>query len=663
MPNYKRLSLISPLVVILSAFLLEMTYLGEVQHRFPTAFSREPFCGVDAVSFIERATGLLSGALPGNRTYFFLPGYPLYLVGLSYFFEEWLLLPVYLQVLFQLLGIATLVRIGRMLFSPLTGVLAGLGLATYKYYLFYVACHDQSLITTPALLLAVFLLLRFYDRQQSKFLLGAGAAFGVIALSRPTVVVILPVILLWLLWVCYRVSLWQAGKLIFFLLPLVAIIGPFTWHNYQVSGRLVLISDNFGLNIFQSNNPYATGLDILAHDRSQPGGVYYAEILSRIKEGETTFVNESQRYFREQPAEALGLLLKKTWLWFGEAEEPLSEPFAPWRIDEVKTLALLPLRWQAMAMVALLGLWLVAGKKDYYARVSLLWLVYGFYSLGTIIFFIQLRLRLPFVPFVILFAAALIGSAARWSRQRPRLFWAVLTLLLMLSPVLPGMSVLAILFAGLGLWPYLTQPSPIHYRWLAGGIVVYLLLVGIWTQAMALASANTQPMDVYLGPPVAGPNILGQTIQIDCPNFNRIELTLGTFNDRHDQPVTFYLASDLSAQQILYAERFEGRSVTDFQKRSFSFPPIRDSAGQTYFFFISAPAASPDNAITGRGYTDTPLGRGHDKAIDYYPAGTAFAGPLENLQPLRADFAFGAYCDLSWWQRIQGVFDHLWAEA
>ncbi|HMQ54515.1 MAG TPA: glycosyltransferase family 39 protein [Anaerolineae bacterium] len=660
MSTRHRVLLVSPLLVILIAFFLEMTYLAEIQQRFPTAFSREPFCGVDAVSFIERADGLLSGALPGDQTYRFLPGYPLYLAVVYHFFADYLVLPVYLLLPFQLVGLAALYRIGRILFSPLAGILAALGLATYKYYLFYVSCHAQALITTPALLLAVFLLLRFHDRQQIRFLVGAGATLGVVALSRPTVVVMLPMIMLWLLWACYRVSLWQAGKLVFFFLPLVAIIGPFTWHNYQTSGRLVLISDNFGLNIFQSNNPYATGLDILAHDRSQPGGVYYAEILSRIEQGETTFVAETQRFFREQPAQALALLAKKTWLWFGEAEEPLSEPFAPWRIDDVHTLAPLPLRWQALAVAALLGLLLVPGRKDYYSKVSLLGIVYGLYSLATIIFFVQLRIRLPFVPFVILFAAALMASAPEWGRRQPKRFGTVLVVLLILSPLLPGMSVLALLFAGLGLWPYLTRPAPNRYRWVAGGIVVYLTLVGVWTQAVDLASANSQPMDVYLGPPVAGPNILGQTIQVDCSNFNRIEITLGTFNERADQPVTFALATDPSAQQILYSESFDGASVTDYQTRSFSFPPIPDSAGKSYFFFITAPTATPQTAITGRGYTDTPLGRGHDKAIDYYPAGTAFAGSLGNLQPLRADFAFGAYCDLAWWQKIQGVYNHLW---
>lgn len=661
MDNYKKIIPVIPLFIILLAFFLEMSLLAEVQQKFPTIFGQKPVCGVDAQSFIERATGLLSGALPGNNTYHFLPGYPLYLAILYRFLGDWLLLPVFIQALLQLLGIAALYRIGCLIFSPLSGILAALGLATYKYYLFYLPCHDQSLITTPALILAVFLLLRFYTHQQSKYLLGAATALGVATLSRPTILTILPVIFLWLFWACYRVSFWQFGKnFMALLLPLLVIIGPFTWHNYQVSGRLVAISDNFGLNIFNSYSPYANGLDVLAHDRSQPAGVHFSEVLSQVEKGETTFVAEALRYMGEQPVHALTLTVKKTWLWFGEEEEKLIEPFFPWRINQVRTLAPLPLTWQGMAVLALLGTFLVSRKKHPYSKIGILWLVYGFYSLMTIIFFVQLRLRLPFVPYVTLWAAALLGTASTWSCQRPKLFWGVLALLLILSPLIPGIALLALIFAGLGLMPHLTRHAQTGYRWAAGGILLYLLLIGIWTQANALASTASQPIDTYLGPPVAGLNILGQTVRMDCNGFNQVDMTLGTFNDRHNQPVTFYLATDTSAQEILYTESFNSSSVSDYQKRRFSFPPITDSAGQTYFFFISSPTSTPDNAITGRGYTDTPLGRGYDKGIDQYPGGNAFAGPLSNLQPIRADIAFKARCNLTLWQKVQGVFTHFW---
>jgi hypothetical protein len=136
---------------------------------------------------------------------------------------------------------------------------------------------------------------------------------------------------------------------------------------------------------------------------------------------------------------------------------------------------------------------------------------------------------------------------------------------------------------------------------------------------------------------------------MDCDGLNRIDITLGLFNRRQpDQPATFHLATDTSAQEVLFAETFDGSSVRDYQVRSFYFEPIVDSAGQDFFFFITSPASSPDRAITARGYSDTP--------IDHYPPGHAFAGQVGAMQQLQADFAFGAYCDLRLWEKIGAVF-------
>lgn len=52
---------------------------------------------------------------------------------------------------------------------------------------------------------------------------------------------------------------------------------------------------------------------------------------------------------------------------------------------------------------------------------------------------------------------------------------------------------------------------------------------------IALAADVSQTLDHYLGPPLAATGILGQTFQMDCDGLNRVEVTLGTFNEQHDQ--------------------------------------------------------------------------------------------------------------------------------
>jgi hypothetical protein len=644
--NRKNIEKLLPLFILLLAFSLQTNYLTELRDIFPNSFIDKPFCGVDAEAHAQRAIGVLDGSIPGDKVFYFLPLYPIYLAILRQVLGDSLLLPVFVQALFQIVGIAALYGIGRLTYSPLAGVLATLGLATYNYYVFYLPCFDQALLTTPLLLLAVFLLIKYHARQQTQYLLGAGLTFGVAALSRPTALAILPIVVIWLFWI--KGSIRQFGRsVIFLVLPVFVVMSPFTWHNYLVSGRLLLLSNNFGINLFTGNNPDAQGFDSLAHIQSQPSVLRFLETIERVHKGETTFTAEVLRFGREQPLDALALTARKTWLWFGETEQPLIEPFFPLAIWQTRTLSPLPLQWQAMAIVALLGIVLVRGRC--WPRTVLLWLIYATFSLITILFFIQFRFRLPAVPFVMLFAASLVASAPQWSLQRPERFWLVLALLLPLLPVISGLGLFALLFAGLGLWPHLRQNRPTRYYWITATILLYVFLANLWMRANALASDVSQTIDIYLGPPLAATGILGQTFQMDCDGLNQIVITLGTFNNNHHQPITFYLATDTSAQEILFSETFEGSSVRDYQERSFVFPPIDASAGQTFFFFISSSASTPDQAITARGYSDTP--------IDYYPAGHAFAGQLGQLQQIQADFAFSAYCHLTFWQKMQAVFN------
>jgi hypothetical protein len=645
---------LTPLLILLLAFGLQTAYLAELRAMFPGSFASEPFCGVDAKAHLARSVELLDGSLPGKEPYVFIPLYPFYLAFLKAWLGDSILLAVLLQLLLQVVGIAALYGIGRLVFSPLTGALATLGLATYNYYHYYMPCYDQTLLTTPFFSLTVFFLLRFHQRGRLAWLLLAGVMLALAVLSRPTLLVIFPVVAVWFVWVGY--SLRQTTKnMVLLILPFIILVWPITWHNYQVSGRFILISDNFGVNLFTGNNPDAQGLDSLAESQSQPAVLRYIEIYKLVEAGETTLPAEVWRYIREQPYDWLALMLKKTWLWFAEIDERLLSPFFPLMVSQSRTLAYLPVEWQATLVVAIVGIVLASGTAISKERVVLLWLIYGILSVATIIFFIDLRFRLPFAPFIMLSAAAPLAVAPEWGRNRPRRFWLTLAILLLLYPLVPALWFYILLFVGLELlrggrvWQVESnsrRQTTVHYSSLAL-VCLYLLAVGWWVYANRLATDVSQAIDHYLGPPLVGAGILGQTFQMDCNGLNHLQVTLGVRREQHDQPVIFYLARDLSSHEILFSETFDGATVQDYQKKKFFFEPISDSAGQTFFFFLASPTSTPQNNLTARGYTDTP--------VDRYPAGQAWAGQRGAPQPLQADFAFEAGCDLSGWQKAQMV--------
>jgi len=632
---------IAPHLILLVAFWLQLSYLAELQAGFPAVFGQQPFCGVDAVAHVERAEGLLDGLLPGENSYFFIPLYPLFLASLKSFGGHSLLLPIYLQALLQLLAVAALYSMGRMLFSAGTGALAALGLASYNYYLFYLPCFDQVLLTVPFFTLGIFFVLSFHRSQKLSQLIWAGITLGLAAMSRPTILVVLPVIILWLFFYLHVPlsrfrwqRLWRfiqySGLLV---VPFLIMVSPITWHNYQVSGRFILISDNLGVNLFTGNNPDAYGLDSLAHVQSQPAVVRFIETQTLVNEGKTTLTAEVWRYISQQPGDWLALTAKKAWLWLAETDERLVSPYFPLPVSQSSVLSFLPIKWPALAVAALLGLLLMVTGQRNRRAVYLLGAVYGVFSAATIIFFIQLRFRLPFAPFVLLAAAVALTSAPKLRQQNRWLYWLVVLGFALLYPFIPGLWLFILLFVGLGLGAK-PRPAPQISIFVVLIIISYLFGVSLWQQARAPAAAQT--IDHYLGPPLVGEGVLGQTFQISCNGLNQIEITLGLFDHPHNQPVTFYLATDKAGQNILYSEKFEGSLVKDYQKWRFSFPPVADSAGQTYFFFLASPAATLNNTITARGYTDTP--------VDHYTGGSAYAGELGNLQKTQADFAFAAYC-------------------
>ncbi|HEX9925645.1 MAG TPA: glycosyltransferase family 39 protein, partial [Anaerolineae bacterium] len=304
---------IMPHLTILLAFGLHLAYLVEIRQVFPDRFTVEPFCGVDAVAHVQRADGILDGTIPGQDTFYFIPFYPLYLAGLKWLVGDSLLMPLLIQALVQTVGLAALYSLGRLLFSPLTGLLAALGLATYSYYVYYGPCFDQALFTAPFLTLGLFFLVKYDRRRHDGSILGAGLALAIAVLSRPTTLAVLPVVVIWLFW--FRQSLPQFRRTVVLLvLPVIIMISPITWHNYRASGRFVLLSDNFGVNLFTGNNPAASGLDSLAHAQSQPAVLHFLAVRARVIERhETTYAAEVLSYLREQPADALALTLRKTW--------------------------------------------------------------------------------------------------------------------------------------------------------------------------------------------------------------------------------------------------------------------------------------------------------------------------------------------------------------
>jgi hypothetical protein len=131
---------------------------------------------------------------------------------------------------------------------------------------------------------------------------------------------------------------------------------------------------------------------------------------------------------------------------------------------------------------------------------------------------------------------------------------------------------------------------------------------------------------------IKGDFIIGQTFTAPLNNLQRIDIAFRTFGRRNSHDVTFYLKPAPESSEVIYQETFNASELSDYRWRTFSFPPIADSASKSFFFYFASPDSVSGDAITVGGAQG-----------DWYNGGTAYFGPI----PTDADIAFLTYYGLS----------------
>jgi hypothetical protein len=230
--------------------------------------------------------------------------------------------------------------------------------------------------------------------------LGAGAALGLAALFAPTV---LPFALV-------AIALLRKPVLVgTYLVGLALAIAPVTWSNWQRGHEVVLVSTNGPINLYIGNN--ASYDDTLA---IRPGPHW--EALE--KHPRSWFVDEAESFWAHEPGRALGLYLRKVFLYLDGPEIPRDTDVYAMRASS-SLLSVLVTRgppWLpdgVLVPLALVGAALCWGERRKVA--SLYWLV-GTQIVVVAAFFVTSRYRVPVVPVLAMLACAGVQRIARGSR-------------------------------------------------------------------------------------------------------------------------------------------------------------------------------------------------------------------------------------------------------
>ncbi len=196
--------------------------------------------------------------------------YTLYLTGVYALFGYHPLIARLIQSLLGGILMPWLIyRLGKEHFSNKVGLIAAGLSAVYLYFVYYAA----ALMTETFYIIGILWILDVATRLgadppkdtplSSAYYLNAsldlGLAMAVTVLFRQVILLFFPVLFLWLFWRSFRRKKTSAFKIIGVLsgatLILIAAILPWTYRNYQVFNRFVLLNTNAGYAFFWGNHP------------------------------------------------------------------------------------------------------------------------------------------------------------------------------------------------------------------------------------------------------------------------------------------------------------------------------------------------------------------------------------------------------------------------
>ncbi len=456
------------MIALLLAAALRIAYFVSFQSGYEFA----DHLHLDPRSYHEQGLSVAAGFDP-------MPGQPFYQSPLYAYFigSIYRLLPgdlTAVRLVQILLGVSTVLFIAlatMKLFGTGAGVLAAFLAALYAPFLFY-----EMQIMKPALgvcLIAGGILASLFAAESALAAILAGLAFGLSALVRENLILLLPVGFVWIL--LQRKTLALAfpggaplaggkrgrvsgdrmkigsvpigpiplGRALLFLAAGAAVILPITARNFGASGEWIAVTSQGGQNFYIGNNPAARGYytdlpfvrpdprfeqgDFRREGERRAGGTLTYRALSSFWYG------EGMRWIRENPADAWQLLQWKLLHLGNDQEIPDNEHFGYMRA-RFPALRLAPLTFGWLFPFALLGM--IAGRGALRER-GLLYAGVFVQALSLVGFYVFARYRLAIMPFLIPFAAhgmmVLAGVIGWRNTEYPRRMFAQIAVALLLG--------------------------------------------------------------------------------------------------------------------------------------------------------------------------------------------------------------------------------------
>ncbi len=403
------------LIVFFLALVVRLVFLWQMQGN---PFFSLPL--VDEKAYTDFARQLVdSGSLPSGP-FWQAPLYQFFLTLIYFFFKEDFFNVVRLiQVLLGAVNCGLIYLVARQYLENRTvAVIAGIIAAFYAPFLFFEYQLLSPVVEIFFNLLILLCFVRYLLFRRTGVLLLAGLLIGLSAITRGSILLLVPFFLVKLFrehrFKRLRVSL---GFLACIIIPII----PVTVYNYSQCREFIPLSYNAGCNFYLGNNAdYEETMSI------SPGfawnrfvGQPRREGIKGYNEHSNYFFKKSVEFIKGRPAQYLALLGKKA-LLFCNGDELMRNTYI-YSFRQYSSLFALLLWKRFLAfpfgllfpfflLGLVLGPKLKGGKNILYYYLLIL-------SIFAVSFFVVSRYRLPVVPVMIIFAAQGIYSLFLWFRS------------------------------------------------------------------------------------------------------------------------------------------------------------------------------------------------------------------------------------------------------
>jgi 4-amino-4-deoxy-L-arabinose transferase-like glycosyltransferase len=384
------------------------------------------------------AWGLASGqweprlAATRSEPYFRAPLYPYALSGVYRVFGRNYDAVRLFQALIGSINVVILFLVSCRLFGQTAALLSSLLFLAYWPLTYF---DGELLIPALAVFLdlSLILFLILASRSQSwRIWALSGLVLGLSAITRPNVLLAVPVIGVWI-WRVSRLSgprVWRQ-RVMAFCLGALLIVGVVTVRNAIVGRDLVLIASQGGVNFYIGNNPHSNGVTaIVPGTRGDWWGgfddtrrIAEASTGGKLKPSEASayWYDRSFAFWREQPTATAKLYLRKLALLLGNSEVSNNRQVYFMRAQS-NALKHLPVNFAFILGFSILGLSVVLCRRPAGAgdrqnsreRLSRLLPLYFAvpYAVSVILFFITSRYRLPICAVLLPYAGC--GMHEAW---------------------------------------------------------------------------------------------------------------------------------------------------------------------------------------------------------------------------------------------------------